>query len=180
MVKTTEVVKKITMIGTGGVGKTSLIKRFILNIFDDKYLRTLGTKISQKVIEIEYPEKYLRIQLTMLIWDIVGQDSFRPLLQDAYFYGVNGSLAVCDATRADTLRVLDEWVESLHKISGDVPMIILANKCDLKDSMEIGEETLKSYAEKYNAPFLYTSAKNGENVEDAFLQLGRMTTSEIG
>ena len=108
MSKNAEVIKKIVLVGTGGVGKTSLIKRFILNIFDDKYLKTLGTKVSKKVLLIEHPEKDLKINLTMLVWDIMGQETFRPLLQDSYFYGAGGCLAVCDSTRAETLKALEE------------------------------------------------------------------------
>ena len=83
MTRDAEVIKKICIVGSGGVGKTSLIKRFILNIFDDKYLKTLGTKVSKKALVVEYPEKDLKIDLTMLVWDIMGQETFRPLLQDS-------------------------------------------------------------------------------------------------
>jgi small GTP-binding protein len=180
MTKKTEVIKKICLIGSERVGKTSLIKRFILNMFDDKYLKTLGTKVSKKVVIIEHPEKDLRINLTMLVWDMMGQETFRPLLQDSYFYGASGCLAVCDSTRIETLKGLDDWIKSLFSVADKVPVIILANKSDLKDNIQINEEELKNFSEKYEAPFFFTSAKVGDNVEKVFYMLGEMVTADIG
>ncbi|UCE75368.1 MAG: GTP-binding protein [Methanomassiliicoccales archaeon] len=179
MAKDTEIIKKICLIGTGEVGKTSLVKRFILDMFDDKYLRTLGTKVSKKAINIEYPEKDLKVHLTMLIWDIMGQATFRTLLADSYFYGAAGSLAVCDSTRADTLPALEEWIKSLRNAVGDVPMIFLANKCDLLDKQEVDEDMLRSLAKKYESQYYFTSARTGENVEKAFYELGELVISKI-
>jgi small GTP-binding protein len=169
-----EIIKKICLIGAGEVGKTSLVKRFILDIFDDKYLRTLGTKVSKKDIVLNYPEQDNNINLTMLIWDIMGQATFRTLLQDSYFFGSSGALAVCDSTRTETLNSLKEWINSLYRSVGKKPVIILANKCDLAESRNITEDMIKSVAADYNAQFLYTSARTGENVEQAFYQLGKL------
>ena len=179
MTKNAEVIKKICLVGSGGVGKTSLIKRFILNIFDDKYLKTLGTKVSKKVIIVDYPEKDLKINLVLLVWDIMGQETFRPLLQDSYFYGAGGCIAVCDSTRSETLKALEEWVESLQKIAGKVPMILLANKADLTESIQIDEIQLKNLANGFNAKFFFTSARTGSNVEKAFFELGKLVTQDI-
>ena len=169
-----EVIKKICLIGTGEVGKTSLIKRFILDIFDDKYLKTLGTKVSKKELTLEYPEKNSKINLTLLIWDIMGQATFRTLLQDSYFFGAAGALAVCDVTRSDTLGSLEEWVQSLYNIVGEKPIIVLANKYDLVDKRELDEDMLSKMAAKYNTTFYYTSARTGKNVEQAFHELGKL------
>jgi small GTP-binding protein len=163
----------------GCVGKTSLIKRFILDVFDDKYLKTLGTKVSKKVVIIKIPEKDLRISLTLLIWDIMGQETFLSILENSYFFGINGGLAVCDSTRGETLEELERWVESLYKVAGKVPLVFIANKKDLSDNLQIDEETLTKFAAKYNSTFLYTSAKTGKNVEKAFQELGKLVTSDI-
>lgn len=176
MSKDPEVIKKICLIGAGEVGKTSLIKRYILEIFDDKYLRTLGTKVSKKEMVLECPDKDMKLHLTLLIWDIMGQATFRPLLQESYFFGAAGALAVCDSTRAETLDSLEEWVQSLYGAVGEKPIIILANKCDLEDKREIDEDILKEVASKYNTTFFYTSARSGDNVELAFLDLGKLIT----
>jgi small GTP-binding protein len=179
MTKNAEIIKKVCLIGDSGVGKTSLIKRFILDIFDDKYLKTLGTKVSRKDLTIEYPERNLKVNLTMMIWDIMGQETFRTLLQDSYFFGAGGCLAVCDSTHPETLNDLDKWVGSLYETAGKVPVIFLANKSDLEDKVEVNEKMLINFAGKYNAPYLYTSAKKGDNVEKAFLELGKLVTSEV-
>lgn len=173
-----EVIKKICLIGAGEVGKTSLIKRYILDIFDDKYLKTLGTKVSKKELIVEYPEKDLNLRLTLLIWDIMGQATFRSLLQDSYFFGAAGALAVCDLTRSSTLGSLEEWIKSMHRAVGKKPVIILGNKYDLEDEREIDDEMLKKVAAKYNAEYLYTSARTGENVERAFDEIGKLITAD--
>lgn len=177
MTESAEIIKKVCLIGNSGVGKTSLIKRFILDIFDDKYLKTLGTKVSRKDLIIDHPEKNLKVNLTMMIWDIMGQETFRTILQDSYFFGAGGCLAVCDSTHSETMSDLDKWVGSLHETAGKVPLIILANKSDLKDNIEVKEEMLKKFAGRYNASYLYTSAKTGDNVEKAFLELGKLVIS---
>lgn len=179
MTKNANIIKKICLIGTYGVGKTSLIKRYILDIFDDQYLKTLGTKVSKKEFEIEYPEKDLNINLTLLVWDIMGQETFRTILQDSYFFGTGGGLAICDSTNALTLEALDGWVESLVNVAGEVPLIFIANKYDLKDERKIDEDLIKEFAGKYDYPYFYASAKTGHNVEKAFYELGKMMTSDI-
>lgn len=178
MTQNAEIIKKICLIGNSGVGKTSLIKRFILDIFDDKYLKTLGTKVSKKEITIEYPEKDLKINLSMMIWDIMGQETFRSLLQDSYFFGAGGCLAVCDVTNIETLNVLEHWIESLYATAGKVPIIFVANKSDLADNTKVEEKMLKKFAGKYSAPYVFTSAKTGDNVEKAFYELGKLLTSD--
>lgn len=170
---------KICLVGMGSVGKTSLIKRFILDIFDDKYLATLGTKVSKKVMIIKRPSENLTIELTMMVWDIMGQKGFRHLLQDSYFFGASGGIGICDSTRADTMEELDGWVESLQSVTGQVPMVFLANKCDLVDQIVLDERTIKEFAGKHNASYYYSSAKTGQNVQEAFVRLGEQITSRI-
>jgi small GTP-binding protein len=162
---------KICLIGDGGVGKTSLIGRYVHNKFDDKYLKTIGTKVSSKEIVLDYPESHVQVKLGAMIWDIMGQKAFRSLLQDAYFHGANGIIAVCDLTEEKSLINLSEWIDSVEKIVGNVPTVILANKTDLKNEIEVDPSKLKKMAERLNAQLLFTSAKTGENVDLAFLAI---------
>jgi len=172
---------KICMVGEGAVGKTSLIRRFVLNSFDDKYLQTLGTKVSKKEIIVDYPEKGLELQVDMTIWDIMGQKGFRELLKEAYFYGAKGIIAVCDVTRKDTLSELDDWIEGVYSVTGKVPIEFLANKTDLNESMSIAENDLEQASKAYDSRFFFTSAKTGENVEKAFKELAeRIARDRIG
>lgn len=162
---------KICLVGEGAVGKTCLIRRFIQDQFDDRYISTLGAKVSKKEIKLNGPGA---ADIDMTIWDIMGEKGFRELLKEAYFHGAQGVLAVCDVTRKETLKDLDEWVAAVVKVTGNVPVEYLANKADLKDQMSVTEADVRRAAEVHRAPYLFTSAKTGQNVEDAFLKLAQM------
>ncbi|MFQ6060711.1 MAG: Rab family GTPase [Thermoplasmata archaeon] len=162
---------KVCLIGEGAVGKTSLIRRFVHDDFDDKYLQTLGTKVSKKELEIPLETEGALIKVDMTVWDIMGQKGFRELLKDAYFYGAKGIIAVCDVTRRSTLEELDDWIEGVYSVSGKIPIQFLANKSDLEDEMAMNEEDLRQAAKAYDSPYYFTSAKTGQNVEKAFQEL---------
>nr|AKQ01953.1 small GTP-binding protein [uncultured euryarchaeote Rifle_16ft_4_minimus_309] len=163
---------KICLVGEGAVGKTCLIRRFIQDQFDDRYISTLGAKVSKKEIKVDGPNGGMDIDMT--IWDIMGEKGFRELLKEAYFHGAQGVLAVCDVTRKETLEDLDDWVAAVVKVTGNIPMEYLANKYDLRDQMAVSESDIRAAAESHRAPFLFTSAKTGENVEKAFANLARI------
>jgi small GTP-binding protein len=168
---------KVCLVGEAAVGKTSLIRRFVLDNFDDKYIQTLGTKVSKK--EITIPNDGTgEMKIDMTIWDIMGQKGFRELLKEAYFYGAKGILAVCDATRKKTLEDLDDWIEGVYSVTGKIPIEFLANKVDLKDQVQIAEDDLVQAARAYDSPFHFTSAKMGMNVEIAFQSLAERIARE--
>jgi small GTP-binding protein len=164
--------RKICLIGEGGVGKTSLIKRFVFDQFSDGYLITIGTKITKKEIVIKSPENDQDLTVTMMIWDIMGQKGFREILREAYFFGAQGAMAVCDVTRKDTLSELEGWIQSMNDITKDVPLIFIGNKVDLTDQAEISFNDVKEFAENYEEPTVFlSSAKTGINVNLAFKTL---------
>lgn len=172
---------KICLIGEGAVGKTSLIRRFVLDEFDDKYLQTLGTKVSKRELEIPSNDGEPAIKVDMTIWDIMGQKGFRELLKDAYFYGAKGIIAVCDVTRRATLEELDDWIEGVYSVSGRVPIQFLANKADLEDKIAMSEKDLEQATMAYDSKYYFTSAKTGVNVEQAFRNLAlRVGKDEFG
>ncbi len=162
---------KICLVGEAAVGKTSLIRRFVLDDFDDKYIQTLGTKVSKKELNVPPRDGSDAVKVDMTIWDIMGQKGFRELLKEAYFYGAKGVIAVCDVTRKTTLDDLDDWIEGVYSVTGKIPIQFMANKWDLKDQAEIGEEELTQATKAYEAPYYLTSAKTGESVEAAFQNL---------
>lgn len=171
---------KICLVGDGGVGKTSLIRRYVHDIFKDKYITTIGTKVTRKELIFDYPEKNVQVQLNAMIWDIMGQKAFRGLFRGSYFNGTNGIIGVCSLIDKDSLWSLVEWVNSIHKKVNSVPIILLANKSDLGNDYQFGEEDLRTVANKLNASFIYTSARTGENVPDAFLKIGKeMVKSQL-
>src|SRR6266704_3599805 len=111
MTKQKQLKSKICLVGDKAVGKTSLIRRYTINMFDEEYLTTIGTHVTKKEARILLPEYDLLVDLDMTIWDIMGEKGFRELLKDAYFYGANGILAVADLTRRRTLDNLDDWID---------------------------------------------------------------------
>jgi small GTP-binding protein len=154
-----------------GVGKTSLIRRYVLDVFDDKYIATIGTKVTKKEIDFKDPKTGTTHKIVLLIWDIMGQPSFREVLREAYFYGAEGALAVCDVTSKESLGELRYWIKAMTSTTGDVPVVFLGNKCDLKDDMRVQMQDLEVLAMKQGAMAMLTSAKTGHNVENAFSAL---------
>jgi len=161
--------RKICLLGDGAVGKTSLIRRFVLDVFRDEYLSTIGTKVSRKEFAVHSEGR--DTFLTMMIWDIVGQKEYQKL-HSMYYQGASGALIVCDLTREETLEHVREWVSSLFAEVGEIPVILLANKSDLAD--EKAEREYEAAAKALGMEFLVTSAKLGQNVEEAFQVLGAM------
>jgi len=164
---------KVCLVGETGVGKTSLIHRYVLNMFDERYLMTIGTKVSKASVELQEVRPGLDVSVDMTIWDIMGEKGFRQLLKEAYFYGANGILAVCDVSRKGTLEDLDDWIDHVLKVVGEVPVYIAVNKADLREKAAIDDDALRAFSKAYGAPWSYTSAKTGEGVRDAFAAVGR-------
>lgn len=165
--------RKVCLLGDGAVGKTSLIRKYVLDKFDDKYLPTIGTKVSRKEVVIPFQKEQIVVDLTMIIWDIVGQKAYQKL-RNMYYQGANGALVVCDVTRRDTLDSVQEWTKSLFDVANPVPVLFLANKSDLIHKAEFKPTELESMAAEYKAPYFYTSAKSGANVNRAFYRLGEL------
>jgi len=159
---------KMCLIGDAAVGKTSLIHKFVLDKFDDQYIATLGTKTSKKTILVSNGSA--SYQLTLMIWDVLGQKFFDNLQKVAY-QGANGAFIVLDLTRKETLESFEHWLMSLYKVAGVVPVVVLANKNDL--NAEFGEDEIRKLVAEYGFPFFFTSAKTGDNVNTAFQALGR-------
>ncbi len=164
---------KVCLVGEGAVGKTCLIRRFIHDQFDDRYISTLGAKVSKKEINVANP-KGGEISVDMTIWDIMGEKGFRELLKEAYFHGAQGILAVCDITRKDTLHELNDWIAAVNRVTGAIPVQFLANKADLRDQAKLSEADVKQVADAHKSPYVFTSAKTGENVEASFRKLAEM------
>jgi small GTP-binding protein len=176
MTETKHLKSKICLVGEKAVGKTSLVRRYVLNMFDDQYITTIGTRVSKKEARVFLPERDLLVDVDMQIWDIMGEKGFRELLKEAYFYGANGILAVADLTRRKTLDDLDDWIDGVEQIVGKVPILIAVNKSDLVSSAQFGERDVEQVARAFDCPYLLTSAKSGSKVEDAFRRIGQMVT----
>ncbi|HII40429.1 MAG TPA: GTP-binding protein [Thermoplasmata archaeon] len=163
---------KVCLVGNPAVGKTSLVRRYVMNSFDDRYLTTVGTKVSKKPVRVVDPSAELDADVDLMIWDIMGQPGFREMLKDAYFFDAKGVLAVADLTRKDTLEDLKNWIRAVEGVTGKVPIVVAINKADL--TAEAGYSTAEAVqaAEVLGADVFLTSAKTGSNVEEAFRRLG--------
>jgi len=155
---------KLCLLGDGAVGKTSLVRRFVYDVFDDKYLKSFGTKVSKKSLTVDDSS------IDLMIWDILGQKTHEAL-HGAYYRGAAGALAVCDFTRPDTMKSLKSWIGSFRSVVGDNPVLILGNKSDLDKAFNLSE--LRSFGSSIGCEVLETSAKSGLNVENAFAIVGR-------
>ena len=154
--------KKICLLGGFGVGKTSLVSRYVHSIFSDKYLTTLGVKIEKK--SVTFDDK----SVELIIWDLHGEDEFQKVNM-SYLRGASGYLLVADGTRRHSIDTALGLHETARRSIGKVPFILVVNKVDLADSWEIDPTAL----ERFGVPVVRTSAKSGENVEDTFAALAR-------
>ncbi|TLZ45276.1 MAG: GTP-binding protein [Methanobacteriota archaeon] len=160
---------KVCLVGDVAVGKTSLIKRFVLDDFDDRYIATVGTKVTKKTVESTW--KGVPATLDLMVWDIMGEKGFRALLRDAYFEGSHGVIAICDLTRKDTFYDLNNWVQMIRKQLGTVPIVFLGNKMDLAERLVVTPEELARMGTIHNASTFLASAKTGAGVNEAFKAL---------
>lgn len=156
--------KKICMIGSFAVGKTSLVSRFVNSIFSDKYLTTVGVKIDKKNILLGTQE------MKFLLWDLAGKDEFQEL-RVSYLRGSSGYLLVADGTRPKTLDVAINLQQEVEAALGKVPFVFIINKHDLIEEWTIDESDIEQLRSK-GWEVILTSAKKGQSVEEAFLNLG--------
>jgi hypothetical protein len=161
--------KKICLLGSYGVGKTSLVARFVHSLFADKYHTTVGVKIDKKVLTVGKEE------ITLMLWDMAGEEDNAPVklnqVKDA-----SGYLLVIDGTRARTLDIARSIQQRVTAEIGDRPFLVLVNKADLRETWEVSDADLQATG----WTILETSAKSGQHVEEAFSSLTqRMLTTVL-
>lgn len=177
--------KKIVLLGDSAVGKTSLIRRFVFDQFEDSHIATIGSKVTMKRIRVPRPNR--TVDLKLMVWDLIGREGYHAL-HARTFAGVHGAILVADLTREETLESLERyWIPSLMKVVDSVPLVFTCNKSDLKGEFEL--EELVDLASRYNVGLdgvlpsglemsYSTSAKNGSNVERAFTSLGHLVLAD--
>ncbi|MEM1171887.1 MAG: Rab family GTPase [Cyanobacteria bacterium P01_H01_bin.35] len=164
--------KKICLVGDFGVGKTSLIRRFVDRQFSDQYLSTLGVKISSKEVSLATAEAEKNNSVKLLIWDLEGHTKFKAIAPN-YLQGASGAIVVADVTRQETIDNLAERLELFFSINPQSLAILALNKSDLVDA-EIINQLLSQFHRQENERVIATyntSAKTGENVDDIFDKL---------
>jgi small GTP-binding protein len=158
--------KKICLLGAFGVGKTSLVSRFVHSIFSDKYLTTLGVKIEKKTISLD------RGSMDLIIWDLHGEDDFQKVNM-SYLRGAAGYLLVADGTRRASFDVAMQLHDTAQRTIGKVPFMLAINKSDLAGTWDLEPGTM----ERLEFPVVKTSAKTGVEVEETFAKLARAMTA---
>jgi len=166
------VMKKICMLGDPAVGKTSLVGRFVFSMFDDKYIETIGAKVTKRTMAIERKSTRQRFRLKLMIWDIAGQKTL-DFIKPTYYRDAEGALVIADCTRRETLDNVLRWGQSIREVCGPIPIVVLVNKSDLREHAQFTTEDAVEIAGRLDATSFMTSAKSGENVENAFSSLGR-------
>ena len=157
------------MIGPSGVGKTSLVSKFVHSIFSEKYLTTVGVKIDKKTVNLGDKE------VMLMIWDLAGDDDFQRL-QTSYLRGTSGYLLVADGTRRVTHDQVLEIQTRVAQALPNAPFIFALNKSDLASQWEVAESDLAALTDR-GWTTTRTSAKEGEGVEEAFRDLARRMTT---
>ena len=157
---------KITVIGDGFVGKTSLIKKFSKGSFQKKYIKTIGAQFSKYEEEIEGD------QCELVFWDVAGQDDFH-FLRPSFYRSSNASIVVFSIEDTkfgkESFKHAGKWLKEIKKFCGDIPVTLFGNKVDLVDESTLDDEKILKFVKKNNfTGYYHTSAKTGKNVETAF------------
>ncbi|MBM4248313.1 MAG: GTP-binding protein [Euryarchaeota archaeon] len=166
------VMKKVCMLGDPAVGKTSLVARFVFSMFDDRYIETIGAKVTKRTMAIENKASGERYRLKLMIWDIAGQKTL-DFIKPTYYRDAEGALVIADCTRRETLDNVSRWATSIREVCGEIPLVVLVNKSDLREHSLFSMQEAEQVASGLGAPAFPASAKTGENVANAFSNLGR-------
>lgn len=186
-----EVLKKVVLLGDSAVGKTSLMNRFIHNEFNEEYISTVGARVSKKVVNVElYDQEYA---VNMMVWDIIGSEGYEST-QSRHIAGLNGGILVSDLSRPETIKKLGKyWLPLLSKTTGETlpPILYVGNKLDIANETVASQTPNlfsemdknvreKDIIERYKVldPYVITSAKTGEGVEEGFRTLAIMMMME--
>lgn len=166
---------KICILGDPGVGKTSLVLKFVKNQFPNEYKPTLGADFLQKIITNESLPELGENILELVIWDIAGQRSYEmDKMTDYYLQGSNGYILVYDVTEKESLKNLEKWNKKISQINGKIPFIVVGNKIDLVEEIIVQDSDLKSLIKRWKVPFFNSSAKTGEQVVNIFTEIARL------
>jgi len=155
--------KKICMLGGFAVGKTSLVRRFVTNLFSEQYQTTIGVTVEKKILSVAGED------VTLMLWDLYGDDEFQRI-RESYLRGSSGYILVADGTRKETLATALGLQRTVEGLLGPIPFAMIVNKSDLRDEWEIDDAALNELRQQGWTIFL-GSAKTGEGVEPLFSTL---------
>ncbi|KKK49851.1 hypothetical protein LCGC14_3130880, partial [marine sediment metagenome] len=157
-------VYKLSLIGDGGVGKTSIAQRYVHGVFKADYKATIGTFISKK----EWYFEQLNTSVKFIIWDLAGQDQFQRLWPD-YMTDTRAGIIMFDVTNKKSFENIKKWNEIITRVAHpNVILILVGNKVDLQDSREVSSEEGMELAKELKIYYMETSAKTNKNIDEVF------------
>ena len=160
---------KVIILGDQAVGKTCILVKYTDKVFSASHIATIGIDFKTKTLCVE--NKVIRLQ----IWDTAGQERFRKLTQN-YYKGAMGIILVFDCTKRSSFLNIKEWVESIKEhANSNSTILLVANKTDMDSLREVSSEESRQLAEEMGVMHIETSAKNGQNIQEAF----QLLASEI-
>ena len=168
--KEEEIIFKIITLGDSGVGKTSIINKYITGNYLDNVTSTLGVNFSYKKLKINKTQK---IMLKLI--DTCGQEKYRALSK-SYFKNTDGVLFVFGLNDKESFDNIKEWMECFNKecTIENVPKVLVGNKCDLEIDKELNQNIIKEFAEENKIKYFETSAKDDKKINELFEKMGKM------
>ena len=155
--------KKVCMVGSYSVGKTSLVRRYVESIFSDHYLTNIGVKIDKKLVKVDGRT------VNLVLWDLAGEDEISQM-RPSHLRGASGYILVVDGCRGITLEKALQLRQRIQELLGDIPFVAALNKIDLLPEWEVSESSIENLRQQNWRCFL-TSAKTGQTVENLFTAL---------
>ena len=160
-----QVAFKFLLLGDGGVGKTTLLHRYVQGKFLDTSTMTIGVEFLTKQTKLD------NTNCQLILWDLSGQDRFRFMI-DRYIRGAAGALLLFDITNMTSFVNIGKWVQLVKKQYKDLPIVLIASKCDLEEFSIVADIYAKKTQERFGmVDYIKTSSKNGLNVDKAFESL---------
>lgn len=158
---------KILMLGESGVGKSSILNRFVENKFSTNFITTLGVEYKHKSVAINDKKVFLQV------WDTAGQEKFRTITP-VYYRKVDGVVMVYDITDENSFESINYWMKNLYENADqNIKVILVGNKHDLADKRVITKESGEELASKFKIKFVEASAKSTHNVDEVFMSLSK-------
>ncbi|KAH8298415.1 hypothetical protein KR044_002437 [Drosophila immigrans] len=169
----TDYLFKFLIIGSAGSGKSCLLHHFIESKFKDDSSHTIGVEFGSRIVNVG--GKSVKLQ----IWDTAGQERFRSVTR-SYYRGAAGALLVYDTTSRDSFNALTNWLNDARTLaSPNIVILLVGNKKDLEEARDVTFLEASSFAQENELIFLETSARTGENVEEAFLKCSKTILAKI-
>ena len=170
-----EFLYKILLLGDSSVGKTCFLMRYADNTFQEIHMSTIGLDYKFKDVTLDNG-KTVKVQ----IWDTAGQDRFRSITRN-YYKGAHGIIVIYDVTNRKTFENVKNWIRQIkEEVSSKVSINLVGNKIDDSENRKVTEEEGKSLADSFGVAFFEASAKDGQGVNECFLDLVKKTVSVYG